>query len=501
MQKDMKGWFRQLYASQDLGSAAKVLAAALGDVSDGDAAGVFLLDESKFQLLLFASWTSAHGGKIESLQPVSINEKSDPLCFSLLQGAPYQADLNPTPTMFLLNSGPSNVFASPLLSRTNGAIGGVLVTTRYGSPLQSLAPLEMLGLYAASLIENMILKKTESVVVGSLKSDLARLEKQKRQEQELAAAKIVGTSEAISQVRSLILKAAPANATVLITGETGTGKELIAEVIHSVSPRNKAPFMKINCGALPPNLLESELFGHAKGAFTGADSDRSGLLRSADGGSVLLDEIGDMPLNLQVKLLRVLQDRKVRPVGDSRDYPVNIRIIAATNKDLREAMAHGTFRKDLYHRLAALQIHIPPLRERRQDIPSLAAHFFEKLCRKHKRNGLALPLAALMHLSSLPLEGNARELANEIERTLLLSDAPDGLLSFKSAHDRADGQEGRKLDLTTLLREYETDLILRSLIQNGGNISKTAEALGIPRSTLRAKLEKGNIQYCPDLRA
>ena len=501
MQKEIAGWFEQLFASRDIGSAAKVLAAALGDVSDADAAGVFLLDESKTRLLLFASWTAGAGEKIEALQPVSINEQEEPLCYSLLRGAPYQADLHPTATMTLLKAGPSNVFASPLKSRSNGSLGGVIVTTGYGRPVKDLAPLQVLGLYASSLMESMIMKRSDTSIVGSLRQDLARLEKQKQQELELSAARIVGTSEAIATVRGLILKAAPTDATVLITGETGTGKELTAEAIHQLSPRGGGRFMKINCGALSPHLLESELFGHTKGAFTGAASDKLGLLRAADGGSVLLDEIGDMPLELQVKLLRVLQDRKVRPVGDSREYPVNIRIIAATNADLQDAMARGEFRKDLYHRLAALHIHIPPLRERRQDIPVLAVHFLDKLCRRHGRQGVTLPLEACMHLSSLPLEGNARELANAIERTLLLSDFAADSLSFPKSRKETDCIEGRKLDLATLLKEYETDLIIRSLDQHDGNITQTAEALGIPRSTLRAKMEKGNIQYRHDSRA
>lgn len=494
MQKDITSWFEQLYASLDIGSAAKVLATALGELSGAEASGVFLLDETKSKLLLFASWTAAHGEKAETLQAVPISEKNDPLCYCLLRGAPYQADLYPTATTSLLNLGPSNVFAAPLRSRSNGSIGGILVTKEYGYPVTAHDQLQAIGLYASSLIENMILHRTETSAIGALRRDLAWLEKQKQQERELAATKIVGTSESISHVRGLIIKAAPTNAAVLITGETGTGKELTAEAIHSLSPRKDTSFVKINCGALSPNLLESELFGHMKGAFTGATTDHIGLLRTAEGGSVLLDEIGDMPLELQVKLLRVLQDQKVRPVGGAKDYPVNIRVIAATNKDLQKAMAEGTFRKDLYHRLAALHIHIPPLRERRQDIPALAAHFFESLCRKHKREGLTLPLEAFMHLSSLPLEGNVRELANEIERSLLLSESSTGYLSFSAAHEHANGQ----LDLATMLRKYEEDLIKRSLEQSDGNISKAAETLGIPRSTLRAKIGKCNIQFCPD---
>jgi sigma-54-dependent transcriptional regulator len=489
-QKDIIDWFEGLFESQDIRSAAKVLAAALGDVSAGGASGVFLLDETKSQLLLFASWTAAGGGKIEAFQPVSITEVNDPLCFSLQRGTFYQADLNPTATMILLHAGPSNVFAMPLKSRITGSIGGVLVTTGYGNPIKAIAPLQMIGLYAASLIENMILKKTETSIIGALRSDITWLEKRKQQERELAATRIIGTSEAISHVRGLIIKAAPTNASVLITGETGTGKELTAEAIHSLSPRKNAPFMKMNCGAISPFLLESELFGHVKGAFTGADSDHPGLLRGADKGSVLLDEIGDMPIQLQVKLLRVLQDQKVRPVGDVKDYPVDIRIIATTNKNLQAAIQQGEFRKDLYHRLAALHIHIPPLRERRQDIPVLAAHFFEKLCRRHGREGLTLPLEAFMHLGSLPLPGNARELTNEIERIILFSDDSKGDLSFDAApEDRAFGN-GKKHNLVTLLGEYELDLIERSLRQFGGNMSRAARALGIPRTTLCSKLQK-----------
>ena len=488
-QKDIANWFENLFESQDISSTAKILAVALGDIAAGEAAGVFLLDKTKSQLLLFASWTAINGEKLENLQPISIHEKNDPLCFSLQCGTFYQADLDQAATMTVLGIGPSKVFAMPLKSNISGTLGGVIVATQRGNPILAIAHLQMIGMYASALFESMIRKKAEISMIGELQSDLTRLEKQKRQEQELAASKILGTSEAITHVRSLIIKAAPTSASVLITGETGTGKELTAEAIHSLSPRKDAPFLKINCGALSPLLLESELFGHVKGAFTGANSDHPGLLRSADKGSVLLDEIGDMPTELQVKLLRVLQDQNVRPVGDIKDYPVDIRIIAATNKNLQAAMQQGAFRKDLYHRLAALHINIQPLRERKQDIPILAVHFFEKLCKQHGREGVSLPLEAFMHLSSLPLYGNVRELANEIERILLFSDASEGYLAFDAPQKDGVFGAGKKLTLDTLLREYEHDLIQRSLRQFGENMSKTAKALGIPRSTLRSKLK------------
>lgn len=492
MHRELPDWFERLSVCGDIGSATGVLATALGDVSGGEAAGVFLLDADKSNLRLFASWSAARGGQSENFQPVSVGEKGDPLCFSLQQGSSYQADLNPTATMALIYPDPCNVFAHPLNSRINGLIGGIIVITRYGNPVQKIVPLQLLGMYASSLIGSIMLHRAETAIVDSLRNDLALLEKQKQQEQELSVTKIIGTSEAISRVRSLIIKVAPTSATVLVTGETGTGKELAAEAIHSLSPGKEAPFLKINCGALSPHLLESELFGHVKGAFTGADADNRGLLRAADGGSVLLDEIGDMPPELQVKLLRVLQDQKVRPVGDSKEYSVNIRIIAATNKNLQEAMARGFFRKDLYHRLAAFHIHIPPLRERRQDIPALTEYFFEKLCRKHGRTGRSLPPKAFLHFSSLPLDGNVRELANEIERGLLLSDSAAGDLSFSATHEDGNGQDGGRLDMRALFKEYEMDLIKRSQIRHSGNISRVAEDLGIPRTTLRRILEKGN---------
>lgn len=493
MQKETADWFDKLYASRDVGALAKVLAAALGELSGGDAVGVFLLNESKTDLLLFASWTAEQGAKREALQSVPLTDTNDPLCFSLHLGLPYQAVLQPTATMALLHSGPGDVYVCPFKSQTNGALGGFIITSKKKNPVNSLQPIRMIGLYASSLIEGMLLERSEAIV-DSLRNDIARLEKHKKMERDLAITKIAGTSEAMAHVRSLIIKTAPTIANVLITGETGTGKELTADAIHALSSRKDAPFLKINCGALAPNLLESELFGYVKGAFTGADSDHQGLMRSANGGSVLLDEIGDMPVELQVKLLRVLQEQKIRPVGDSKEYPIDVRIIAATNKDLQLAMTEGSFRKDLYHRLAALHIHIPPLRERRQDIPVLAAHFLKQLCRKHGREELSLPLEACMHLSSLKLEGNARELANMVERSLLLSDTLGGCVSFSDTNRGSDSIEGRKLTLADLLREYEADLLRKSLKQHDDNIAKTAEALGIPRSTLRSKLSKSTIQ-------
>lgn len=486
-------WCKQLFASEDVGAAATILAAALGDISQGDAAGVFLLDTDKSQLLLFGSWSASAGERKETLQPVSIHSDSDPLCFCLVNGAPYQAELNPTPTMTLLRLGRSNVYAMPLTSRLSGTLGGILVGGPSTLTEQSTASIQVVAVYASSIMENMLLKRNHSSVITSLRNNVEKLEKQTEQERLLAANLIVGSSPVMTHVRNLIIKAAPTKAAVLITGETGTGKEATAEAIHSLSRRSGKPFLKINCGALSPQLLESELFGHVKGSFTGAKTDYVGLLRSASGGSILLDEAGDMPMELQVKLLRVLQDKRVRPVGGAKDYVVDIRIMAATNKDLGVAMDDGLFRKDLYHRIAALDIHIPPLRDRRQDIPELATYFFEKLCKTHSRHDLKISQEDLIQLSSLPLLGNARELANVIEKAILLSETTSGYISLSELLKKGlatHGHEEKGYNLSSMLEGYEADLIKRFLEHNLGNITKAAEALCIPRTTLRRKIQK-----------
>jgi transcriptional regulator with PAS, ATPase and Fis domain len=492
--QDIPGWCKQLFACENIGATAKVLAAALGDISGGEAVGVFLLDVDKSQLLLFGSWSASHGEKAETLQAVSIHSDGDPLCFCLLNGSPYQAVLHPTATMALLNATRGNVYAMPLKSRLNGSIGGILVASSCEQKIQSTENIQIITMYAALIMENMILKRNESSIIAALRSDIVKLEKQTKQEQELAAVQIIGSSQAMDHVRSLIVKAAPTNAAVLITGETGTGKESAAEAIHALSLRKRKPFLKINCGALSPQLLESELFGHVKGAFTGADADYPGLLRNADGGSVLFDEIGDMPMELQVKLLRVLQDKKIRPVGSSRDYAVDIRIMAATNKDLPAAIQEGQFRPDLYHRIAVLDIHIPPLRERRQDIADLAAYFFEKLCKAHRRKGLSLSQEDRVYLCSLPLPGNTRELTNLIERSILFSKSSASYVSFTKIPKNDNDAEEKTLHLHAALKEYEADLIKRCLKRNLGHITKTAETLCVPRTTLSDKIKKLHLE-------
>ena len=232
---------------------------------------------------------------------------------------------------------------------------------------------------------------------------------------------IIGHSEAIERVRTLIDKVAPSEARVLITGENGTGKELVARWLHEKSNRCSAPFVEVNCAAIPSELIESELFGHEKGAFTSAIKQRRGKFEQADGGTLFMDEIGDMSLSAQAKVLRALQESRISRVGSDRDVDVNVRVVAATNKNLREEIARGNFREDLYHRIGVIVIKVPPLRERAEDIPLLVEHFIGKICEEYTLPAKSISREALDTLKRMPWSGNIRELRNVVERLIVLS--------------------------------------------------------------------------------
>src|SRR5438093_1015607 len=234
--------------------------------------------------------------------------------------------------------------------------------------------------------------------------------------------RILGEAPALAPVREAIAKAAPTRASVLVTGESGTGKELVARAIHRNSPRRDAPFIRVNCAAIPEELIESELFGHEKGAFTGASREQTGKFVQADGGTIFLDEIGDMSLKTQAKVLRVLQDGEVEPVGAAKPFTVDVRVIAATNHDLEAAIAKGQFREDLYYRLNVVPIHVPPLRERREDIPLLVQEFASAFSRENDTRPRSFTEGAIQRLAGLPWTGNVRERKNTIERVLILTD-------------------------------------------------------------------------------
>lgn len=305
---------------------------------------------------------------------------------------------------------------------------------------------------------------------------------------------IVGKSEAMKNILATIKRIAKTNASVLVTGESGTGKELIAETIHRNSPRAKKSFVKVNLGGISQSLFESEMFGHKKGSFTGASSDRVGRFELADKGTIFLDEIGDLDLSCQVKLLRVLQEQTFEVLGDSRPRKVDIRVVSATNADLREMVADRTFREDLFYRINLITVHLPALRERREDIPLLAQHFADKLCKENNMPRVDFTKEAMEYLQSLPYPGNIRELKNLLERTLLVSgketlDAED----FKKQNVQpADALTNKNMGSLTL-DEIERQRIVQALEQYGGNISQVAAALGLSRPALYRRIEKHNI--------
>jgi two-component system response regulator HydG len=310
-------------------------------------------------------------------------------------------------------------------------------------------------------------------------------------------AKIIGRSPKMKEVFDTLSLVAPTDATVLILGESGTGKELVANSIHHNSPRASQPFIKVSCAALPETLLEGELFGHEKGAFTGAIARREGRFQLAHRGTIFLDEVGEMSMTTQTKLLRVLQEKEFEPLGSSRTVKVNVRVIAASNKDLdREAKA-GRFREDLFYRLNVVPISLPPLRERREDIPALAAHFFATYRDKNRKQLNDIAGKAMDLLMRYDWPGNIRELENCVERAVILARgeiiAPADLPPIIQALSKDREIQGLNLPSGISIQEVEKALILKTLEDTGGNRTRAAEILGINRRTLQNKLKEYGI--------
>ncbi|HWR02994.1 MAG TPA: sigma-54 dependent transcriptional regulator [Humidesulfovibrio sp.] len=312
---------------------------------------------------------------------------------------------------------------------------------------------------------------------------------------------IVGRDKSMRHVLDMVHRAAPSRSTVLVTGESGTGKELIAKAIHNDSPRKDGPFVSVNCMALNPGVLESELFGHEKGSFTGAVSRRRGRFEMADKGTLFLDEIGELSQDMQVKLLRVLQERRFERVGGTEAVEVDIRIVAATNRDLVKAVAEGIFREDLFYRLNVVSIHLPPLRERREDIPFLAAHFLDKFAKENTREMKGFSPSAMDYLSAYEWPGNVRQLENVIERCVVLSsgetigaeDLPPEIKDEESQFKSAVDLLPTKLDLSETLEKIEAAVIRRALVKADFIQVKAAELLNISKSLLQYKLKKYTI--------
>ena len=342
------------------------------------------------------------------------------------------------------------------------------------------------------------LDKTLLVVRNALRQH--RLEEENRALREQVEHRwvMVGDSPAMKQLRADIAQAAPSHARVLVFGENGTGKELVARNIHLLSPRREGPFVEVNCAAIPEELIESELFGHARGAFTGALTSKKGKFELADGGTLFLDEVGDMSLKTQAKVLRVLQEQRLEPVGGTASVTVDVRVIAATNKNLEEEIRKGTFREDLFFRLAVIPFHVPPLRERREDVPVLARHFMSEVAAEYGKRPRELSPEALLLLGAHSWPGNVRELRNIVERLVIMTPGerieprhlPAPLLVPGPAADGAAPAPPADFPSLAAAREdFEKRFIWRKYQEWGGNMSRTAEALQVERSNLYRKMK------------
>ncbi|MBI2999370.1 MAG: sigma-54-dependent Fis family transcriptional regulator [Deltaproteobacteria bacterium] len=371
----------------------------------------------------------------------------------------------------------------------------VLVITAFGS-IESAVETMQAGAYnyltKPFLTDEILLNLSRALEQRNLKKELQSLREEVHGRYGLK--NILGNSDKMQRVFEIVSRVSDVEANVLITGESGTGKELIARAIHYHSSRSRAPFIPVNSAAIPETLLESELFGSLRGAFTDAKKDRRGLFREADGGTLFLDEISELPLNLQAKLLRVIEDKEVRPLGASRSEKVDVRILAASNRDIEELAGEGKFRRDLFYRLNVIRVDLPPLRERLEDIPLLADHFLQKFSGKARRKIAGITEDALAALVSYPWPGNVRELEHTIERAVLLgkgeqinvTDLPPQLLARSNRAVSLGEAIARGYTLKDLEREY----IKKVLEATGENKTEAATILGVDRTTLYRKLEE-----------
>jgi DNA-binding NtrC family response regulator len=383
-----------------------------------------------------------------------------------------------------------------------------IVITGYGTPENSVEALRAGAFwYLEKPFEQGHLDVVRALVehaieLGRLKSENRLLHKQLHSK--YGFENIIGNSPALRDALDIVDKVADADSTVLVTGESGTGKELFARAIHYNSRRADQTLVAVNCGAIPEELLESELFGHVKGAFTNATSNREGRFLLANRGTIFLDEIGDMSPNLQVKLLRVLQEKTFEPVGSSKTLKADVRIIAATNQNLEEAIREKRFREDLFFRLNVIPIEVPPLRQRLEDIPILAEHFLEKLCRDRGRGHAGFSLEALDLLCSYPWPGNVRELENLVERVIITSsgdaeispsDLPRQFHEAPSVTLSTPRVPATGLSFRDVVDDFEADLIRQALEQTQWNKNRAARLLGLNRTTLLEKIKKKGLEH------
>lgn len=374
----------------------------------------------------------------------------------------------------------------------------VVMITAYGTIKQAVEALKMGAL--DYVVKPFNLEELKIIVAQGLDKRRIQTENvllKKELKEKYGLESMVGKSKEMLEIYSLIEKIAGTDSTVLVSGESGTGKEVAARAIHHQSSRRDKSFVSINCGALPENLLESELFGHVKGSFTGAIANKKGLFEIAERGTLFLDEVGEMSPWTQVKLLRSLQDKKIRRVGGTEEIPIDVRIIAATNQDLKRRIEEGKFREDLFYRLNVISLEVPPLRKRKEDIPILVSHFLEKYCVKMGRKMKRIPPRVMKIFESYPWPGNVRELENTIERIIAIEDRetitesslPDDILTPQGEPER-NYELVPGFDLNATIDEISRNFIQQALRRANGNLKETAELLGINYRSLRYLIEK-----------
>jgi len=448
-------------------------------------AQLYLLDATHTRLTLSAEWFDGERRHDAASLPSDYDgEQLLQYCLSqnrLLSIASLDASLHATGFLPEAARPWRSLLCLPLPDAEGHAVGLLVVASRAGQDLaEAVEPLASLGRFALGQVQLLNRLRGAAHPAPSEQTHTPRC---------ASGYGLIGDSPRMRAVYSLIGKVLHNPVSVLLTGETGTGKELVARAIHDCGSRRSQAFVVQNCAALPEHLLESELFGYRKGAFTGAERDHEGLFDAANGGTLFLDEIGDMPLTLQAKLLRVLQEGEVRPLGSTRTHKVDVRIVAATHQDLHKRVEEGRFREDLYYRLSLFPIELPPLRERDQDILRLARHFADKACGFLQRDTVRWSDAALEQLAAYGFPGNVRELKGLVERAVLLCDGGELLpehFSLRAVDDALDST----LNLRERLERVERNLLVDSLRKNGGNQSQAARELGLPRRTLLYRMER-----------
>ena len=475
----------ELGQCEDPAALALALVGGLGRMARLDLVQYYRLDVTHTQLVRLAQ--ALDGCAVPNGETLSLEGESL-LQYCLTQNRRlHLRELDPLlhDTAFLPGEGWRSLGCIPLAG-PGGQVEGLLVqASRARRDLEGQAePLMALGRFA--LVQSQLLERAQAAPLTTTPA--------MRTAATVDGFGMIGDGGAMRQVHRLIGKVLHSPITVLLTGETGTGKELVARAIHERGSRRTQPFVVQNCAALPEHLLESELFGYRKGAFTGAERDRAGLFDAADGGTLFLDEIGDMPLTLQAKLLRVLQEGEVRPLGSAETHRVDVRIVAATHRQLLRLVEQGTFREDLYYRLTHFPIQLPALRERGEDLPLLARHFADQACACLQRSRCRWSSAALDLLAGYAFPGNVRELKGLVERAVLLCDGNELLPEHLAIRPITPAANTPGLTLRERLDQLERGLLMDCLRKNRGNQTQAAQELGLPRRTLLYRLQRLRIR-------